>query len=170
MSVAQLHQGRQGAKNGGTDTHLTPEWIIDLLPFVLGKEYLDPCVGPVSGRTGAIAEFDEQQDGLKQHWRLPAFVNPPFSAMPVWVEKAARSEFPVLLLAKFDPRVEWCRRLISAASRSRVIHGYTQFCSPEGKGASAMFQVGLYLINADDQMSREFDYRFGPRTYRITDH
>jgi hypothetical protein len=156
----QLHLANQGARNGGTDVHLTPYWVVNIIPHVLGSYYLDPCACELRRHhTGAKVTLTKGEDGLSQPWLWPAFVNPPFSDTRAWIDKALDSQKPVLMLTKFDARVKWFDHLINAApgKMSFVVKGYTKFLQASTdeqghllltEGGSAMFQTCLTVLNS----------------------
>jgi phage N-6-adenine-methyltransferase len=76
----------KGGANTGTDTWLTPQWIIGKI----GISDLDPCGYLPSGKPitkTAHHYFTEQQDGLAQEWRGTIFCNPPYSDLKIWLAK-----------------------------------------------------------------------------------
>jgi hypothetical protein len=73
----------------GTDTWLTPKWIIDSI----GMSTLDPCGYAPGGipfvKTAEnMYEFEHLgQDGLKLPWRGTIYCNPPYSNPEPWLLK-----------------------------------------------------------------------------------
>lgn len=140
---------KQGIKHGGSDVHLTPLPIVDCLPEALGSTYLDPCAcidKPSWTKCSAYYAWPEQ-DGLKEVWHLPAYVNPPFSKIKLWITKSMQSKYPVLMLAKFDCRTNWCNELVAQADSAMVLKGYWSFDAVSSKQNNAMFMIGLYAMH-----------------------
>lgn len=79
---------------GTSQVHITPRFIID----ALGPFDLDPCAATVRPWDCAAINFNEEMDGLKQHWLV--FLNPPFHRYQVaaWIEKLAEHNHGIALL------------------------------------------------------------------------
>lgn len=88
---------------GGNDQRPTPDWILK----GLFKGWFDPC--PLSSMP--------KEDGLTIPWRDRTFVNPPYSDMAAWVEKAIlehRQGKTIALLLKLDSSTKWFLKLQEA--------------------------------------------------------
>lgn len=87
------------------DSLETPSWILglarDLMGLPPGYVMLDPC--PINGSGGLTIE-----------WTGPTFVNPPFSNILPWVEKALSSSGPVVLLLPVRSTKDWFHLLLNS--------------------------------------------------------
>lgn len=78
------------------DDYRTPSWIVSSL----FSDWFDPC------------PFGSSFDGLAIPWKNRTFCNPPYSQIPLWVNKAIseyrRGVRPIaLLLPKYKEKFEW---------------------------------------------------------------
>jgi phage N-6-adenine-methyltransferase len=151
----------QGATGTGSDTWLTPDWIVSGVSQIFGGIDIDPC-GHESENTGAVETMLwPDRDGLIQPWgyRSTVYCNPPFSMINQWVKKAARerdeNEADIIMLAKFDARLtgknetlSWHQLLMAESVACRILKGYVNFRDEVGETCeSATFQTALYLIS-----------------------
>lgn len=95
-----------------SDQHFTPKKILDLVHQQFGMIDLDPCCED-SNNPNVVARdyYTHIEDGLKQEWYGKVFVNPPYSATKLWVEKAIKEyqkgnaeEILMLLPARVDTK------------------------------------------------------------------
>lgn len=102
-----------------TDHWETPDWLWRALDTEFGFTY-DPC--PLH------AEFD----GLIEDWRGErVFINPPYSNIAPWVEKAKEADLAVLLLpVRTDS--DWFRALLRSGAEIRFLRKRIPFLL-EGK-------------------------------------
>lgn len=80
-----------------TDSYNTPQWILNHY-----KEWFDPC--PLN------ADFD----GLSIEWKDKTFINPPYSKVMPWVEKAieeSKKGKRIVMLLKVDTSTKWYAKL-----------------------------------------------------------
>lgn len=80
------------------DDYETPRWLLEIA-FPDGR-YYDPC--PLHGK-------QEGKDGLKETWPkdIPVFINPPWSCIGPWVEKATNHPGVVAMLLPVDVVASW---------------------------------------------------------------
>ena len=80
-----------------SDGYETPKWLLDI---AFPNGYFDPC--PIRGRT-------KGPDGLKIEWPVdkPVFINPPYSGVTKWIERAVGHRGPVAMLLMVDPGAPW---------------------------------------------------------------
>jgi hypothetical protein len=152
-----------GARKEGTDTWLTPYWVIEQLPQILGADYYDPCPGPFPEHTRANHYCEPCENGLAVRWSEYNFVNPPYSNMDAWVEKAAteaRNGNVSILFCKLDYRTKWGIKLCEKAAYLYPVKGYTRFLQPTYKdevftgleeAASATFQMCFAIFGPTHQ-------------------
>jgi phage N-6-adenine-methyltransferase len=160
-----------GARGSGSDTWLTPDWIIDGVHLILGGMDLDPC-GHSSKNTRANDTIVwPERDGLREEWGPLVYCNPPFSNIELWVEKAARERdkrfVSTIMLAKFDARLtgsrnrtSWHQHLMDESAACRILCRYVRFSDEHGnKQKPATFQTALYLISNNPNLLLKFtDY------------
>ena len=106
----------------GTNTWLTPRWILDRL----GAFNLDPCAHP----NWPIAREHyvwPEQDGLMLPWNGRVWCNPPYgSETDAWVERMAVHRNGVMLIfARTD--TQRFRRIWEVADRMMFIYGRVAF-------------------------------------------
>ena len=68
-----------------SDEKETPEWLFK----ILDKRFffnLDPCATDENAKCSTY--FTKEDDGLSQSWDGPVFMNPPYSRLYAWCEKA----------------------------------------------------------------------------------
>lgn len=136
------------------DTWCTPKWLTD----ALGRVNLDPCANERSHVDAAKAfRLDKGQDGLQLASSVSkntvAFLNPPYSSVPPWVQAYGHTRF--IFLLKFDPSTKWFAELIS---RTRLVlfpkGTRIQFEAPEGvppeKSQANQFPHALFFAHAED--------------------
>tara|TARA_R100001530_G_scaffold101632_1_gene70675 strand:+ start:346 stop:726 length:381 start_codon:yes stop_codon:yes gene_type:complete len=87
-------------KTKKSDSYKTPEWILNMF-----GDWFDPC------------PYNENPivDGLNIEWQHKTFINPPYSNIIGWVEKAISENNKgkqIVLLLPLDCTTKWYRRLI----------------------------------------------------------
>jgi hypothetical protein len=115
---------RKATTNG--DSHSTPSWLYKSLDTEFRFD-LDPC--PLN------PEFDPtvHQDGLKLDWtgkRL--YVNPPYSDILPWVEKALASKALVVFLLPVRTDTTWFHLLVDAKAELRFLRKRVDFVHHNG--------------------------------------
>lgn len=79
-------KGRDTLFSHKSDEHETPQWLYDKLHKIY-KFTLDPCATDKTAKCALY--YTKEQDGLAQFWYgHRVFVNPPYSEIKLWVEKA----------------------------------------------------------------------------------
>lgn len=116
------------------DSWATPKWLTDLLPHV----DLDPCSNARSTvRARQAYSLDSGQDGLALPWSGSVFVNPPFSDIMPWAEKAANSDTTALgFLVNVDSSTQWWSTLTRLLPYAFLFARRIQFSPPPGIPAS----------------------------------
>lgn len=96
----------------GKDDWGTPWWFVYLLEQEFGPIDLDPCASYKSAKAPIF--FTEEDDGLAKRWFGTVFVNPPYSQMARWAEKAHEQaslgntkNILFLCAARTDTRAWW---------------------------------------------------------------
>lgn len=104
-------------------TSLSDEWRTPASVYAsLNAEFafrFDPC------------PMDDQSpwDGLHLPWQFPAFVNPPYSAIAKWVEKAYREaeRGTVVMLIPSRTDTRWWHEFVMKADEIRFVKGRLKF-------------------------------------------
>ncbi|MCI4317597.1 MAG: phage N-6-adenine-methyltransferase [Thermoplasmata archaeon] len=80
-----------------SDDYETPRWLLDI---AFPDGYFDPC--PIRGKKNG-------PDGLKIDWPTdrPVFINPPYSGVERWIQRAVAHPGPVAMLLLVDPGAPW---------------------------------------------------------------
>lgn len=116
------------AKEGSTDTWLTPKWLLD----ELGPFNLDPCAAPEPRPfpTAGMMISEANGDGLAAQWLGRVWLNPPYSNPGPWVEKLEQHGNGIaLVFARTD--TEWFQPFLR---RNGVwfMKGRINFLRPDG--------------------------------------
>lgn len=80
--------------------------------------WFDPC--PIS--KGELREFD----GLGSDWKDKTFVNPPYSDIDRWVDKAIEENMKgrlIVMLLNVDTSTNWYMKLYLYGAKFLMIHG-----------------------------------------------
>lgn len=89
-------------KKGKNDNWATPKWIMQLF-----KDYYDPC--PLNPKPNF--------NGLKTEWKDFTYVNPPYSNVLPWIEKAIEENKKgktIIMLLRVDCSTKWFKELMTA--------------------------------------------------------
>ena len=116
-----------------SDNYETDPWLMQLF-----EGWHDPC--PFRS-----IENDGYTNGLLEPWPGRSFVNPPYSDVMPWVEKAiveARAGNTVVMLMKHDSSTAWYRKLHEEGARFLPIFGRLKFRT----GGSASFPSVLVVL------------------------
>lgn len=138
-----------------TDCWGTPPEFVNLLEQTLGIKYtLDPCAEPKTAKTKRF--FTWQQNGLDQKWTGTVFVNPPYSAIMPWAEKAL-AELPnckaITFLVPSNTETKWYRLLFERAARIYFVSPRIQHVAPpsvahsSNRGVSHVIHMLPHTIN-----------------------
>lgn len=147
-------------KSAKTDEHYTPEKITNFLYQFCSEFDLDPCSNP-GKNIKAKRHYTKEDNGLEQTWEGSVFINPPFSDVETWVNKALDEYVQghckeVVFLSKFDGRVGWFKPLISNFSPFCIVQGYVSYYGNDGD--SATFTTALwYLGDRQKEFAQVFD-------------
>jgi hypothetical protein len=179
MSEVMFNHGK---RRGGSDTYYSPQWVVDGLPIMFkGKDFFDPCPGKLWNHIKAPIETPKQntlkgfpirvENALTYRWRSIApysYVNPPFSKMQEWIEKAALEAghgHISLWFTKLDFRTEWGQLLVDRAAWVIPKMGYVRYLNEyRQENHSATFQTGFALFCCDDAQATIMQKRL-TRTY-----
>jgi phage N-6-adenine-methyltransferase len=121
-----------------TDEWATPPEFVRPLAEAIGGFDLDPASGaersPVADET-----YTEADDGLHTPWYGRTWVNPPYSEMEAWVERAigqhnAGNTELIVMLCKGDSSTDWWQRAVVEADTIAMLDSRLEF-GDAGNGA-----------------------------------
>jgi phage N-6-adenine-methyltransferase len=72
-----------------SDEWATPEYLVAQFSELFGPFDLDPCATPQNAKTGEF--FTKYQNGLQRKWFGRVWMNPPYSEVAEWMQKAYES-------------------------------------------------------------------------------
>lgn len=130
-----------------TDEWSSPREVVEPLDAALGGFDLDPCSGAEQSPF-ADATYTEDDDGLAQPWHGAVWVNPPYSEMWEWTDKAIEemavgNAERVVFLCKGDSSTDWWQAAAQNATLVTTIDHRLSF----GDGAnSAPFASHILLF------------------------
>ena len=121
------------------DSVRTPEDLYGLLDEEFRFDF-DPCPFVPEGEQPAV-------DGLSVAWGRSTFVNPPFSCIRPWVEKAVREaregKTVVMLVTARTNTNYWHELIIPCASEVRFLRGKVNFPGYAGRGG---LPIGIAIV------------------------
>lgn len=119
-----------------SDMRATPKWLMDLF-----SDYFDPCP----------YEYPPKTNGLLLDWKDKNYVNPPYSNVMPWVDKAIEESTKgkiVVLLLKFDATTEWHRKLMQNNAHLSFLGERLKFVNVfEKTNTTSPFTSALYILN-----------------------
>ena len=126
-------------KSSKTDVHPTPAKITDFL-YQFFEIDLDPC-SDMGKNIKAKKHYTIEDNGLEQPWQGNVFINPPFSEVAQWSQKAiadyqSGNITELIFLSKFDARVGWFKPLMNTAPLFCVVEGYVSYEGNDGDPAT----------------------------------
>lgn len=151
------------AVKGGADEWYTPGWLTALARQLLGWIDLDPASSELANRTvGAATFYDRTHDGLTLPWFGQVWLNPPFSAIPAWLEKLtgeyARANLTAaLVLLPATPDSRWWATV--AVHPACFLKRRVAYEAPAGENGSARFSTVVVYLGTDYD---GFDRTFAP--------
>jgi len=99
-----------------TDEWSSPRELVEPIDEAIGGFDLDPCSGAEESPFAANT-YTEGDDGLSQQWQGRVWVNPPYSGVGEWVDKAANCDAEtVVFLCKGDSSTKWWHRALESAT------------------------------------------------------
>jgi phage N-6-adenine-methyltransferase len=139
---------RDGAHRG--NAWLTPPAFIEEIVRAFGGAIdLDPCTEP-SNPAGARQFYTVADNGLMRLWRGRVFVNPPYSPLEPWVDKAiwsAAAGARIYMLLPVRTDAAYHQRLLAATTDVLFLRGRLKFARADGGEAGspafASMVVGL---------------------------
>lgn len=145
-----------------TDEWSSPREVVEPLDDAVGGFDLDPCSGAESSPFAA-ATYTEADDGLAQPWPGTVWVNPPYSGVADWVNKAEAAVTDgdadcVVFLCKGDSSTDWWQTAAAAATAVCAVDHRLSF--GDG-GNSAPFASHIFVFGDGSEELREALSEFG---------
>lgn len=132
-----------------TDERGTPTFVIQTLIQYLGCLFdLDAAAG-AEETTIAKKAYTEAENGLAKPWHGKVWLNPPYSDMPTWLEKAVseskqnRTEFILVMIPSYGLSTQWYHDYVTQASIVAAIEGRLSFSNTDGAAGFASLIVGF---------------------------
>lgn len=123
-----------------SDCWFTPPDLFEQIEAEHGPFDLDPAADPRADVWGRIPNhWTVDDDGLSKPWHGRVFVNPPYSRVRPWVEKAieevvhARRATRVAMLVNACTDTAWWWRAIDTGAAPTFLRGRVQFLRPDGE-------------------------------------
>ena len=118
-----------------TDSWATPGWILDLFPG-----WLDPC--PLDCPDYLLDDLE----GTWDTFGFPGiFINPPYSNVTPWIEKAIRTRqitpVPIVMLLNHDCSTRWFARLHEQGARILMFSGRLRFGDAKSNPRPSMLVI-----------------------------
>tara|TARA_Y100000034_G_scaffold108360_1_gene138663 strand:+ start:182 stop:676 length:495 start_codon:yes stop_codon:yes gene_type:complete len=150
---------------GGSDPRQSwrtpPALVRELACRYAGGSFLtDPCTD-ASNHLGCGVFHTEEDDGLSHYWHGSVFVNPPYSNIAPWVEKAIddarcnRIDVIVMLLPSRTDQA-WWHDLEQHAELMVPIRGRVQFLAPPGIKVSSNREPVVAWVLRRQLTARDF--------------
>ena len=117
------------------DTWLTPFWLVKACTKHINAAGfdLDPCAFPGHPTARESYILTDGQDGLEMPWFGHVWINPPYSSVAKWVDRAINDKdaksITMLLANRTDTR--WFSRLFPVLSSLTFIRGRISFLSQD---------------------------------------
>lgn len=153
-SAARVEKARQRPGWAGeTGDRSTDEWLTppDLIAK-LGAFELDPCSPKIRPWDTAARHFTSTDHGLIQDWDGRVWLNPPYSQVGLWMDRAAlHGRATCLVFARTDTQW-WIRHVWQRAHGVAFLAGRLRFFTPDGHPAAhtAGSPSALVCYGADD--------------------
>lgn len=126
-------------KNNPKDLWTTPEWLM--------TKFMEPCYDPCpSGR-------EECFNGLLIDWSSPSYVNPPYSKLEVWVNKAIEQQqkgVNIVMLLRVDPSTKWYKKLVEAKAHFAYFNERLYFSGTKGNKRPNFASMLVFLEGKHD--------------------
>ncbi len=137
--MAKQPRPRTGAPAGWTtDDWATPQTFVDKLEAEFGPIDLDPCATDATAK--APLYYTKEENGLLQPWGGLVFVNPPYSNVKPWVEKAIvecqQGRACSLLLLPNNTDTVWFHDFVLRWCNVRFLRGRIAFLGHDGQPVS----------------------------------
>jgi phage N-6-adenine-methyltransferase len=117
-----------------TDDWATPWEFVRGLEKEFGRFFLDPCASFISAKADHF--YTLQDDGLHRPWLGgPVFMNPPYSQIAQWLDKAhqeAQGGLTVVCLIPVRTDQDWWHDKVLGRAELRFLRGRLHFIGKDG--------------------------------------
>lgn len=113
------------------DNWATPKWLMKIF-----EDWFDPC--PLNGEGGLDIEWDNE-----------TYVNPPYSKIMPWVEKAIEERNKgkkIVMLLPVNSDTKWYLKLVENKARFLFIHGRLKYLGEQKGSGAARFASMLVIL------------------------
>jgi hypothetical protein len=128
---------------------LTPREFVELVRAAMGGIiHLDPAT-EVGNPTGAFTFYTALDDGLYLPWWGNVFLNPPYSPLGPWVEKAiesAKAGARIYMLVPVRTDAAYHQRLLAASTDVLLLRGRLSFARPDVEERPKPAAFGSMLV------------------------
>jgi phage N-6-adenine-methyltransferase len=111
-----------------SDNWSTPQYVYDQLSNDYGPFILDVCADEQNAKCENY--IDEEMDGLKTEWYGKCFMNPPYSSVSDWMEKAYKESLRGVMTVCLVPArtdTKWFHKYVMEADVVEFIQGRIKF-------------------------------------------
>lgn len=138
-----------------SDEWATPQALFDKLNQSY-KFTLDPCATAQTAKCSKY--FTLEDDGLSKSWANEnVFINPPYSNVAGWVEKAYKESLEnnatCVLLIPSRTDTKWFHRFCMQADVVQFVKGRVKFENGSGKPNSAPFPSMIVVFDGKNQQT-----------------
>lgn len=143
------------------DARFTPKWFLNEVEAVFGKIDIDPC-GHADAPILAARKIIPPQCGISSEWSGKlAFVNPPFSSVVKWMNRAASAwengeVERVIMLVPVRTDSPTYQNRVSHHAHTLLLAGRLRFDGPGGPAWKAPFGLMLIVWGADEASISDF--------------
>src|SRR5438094_81659 len=131
-----------------SDEWATPQWLVDTISRGFGRFDLDPCATLENAK--APRYFTAAVDGLSQPWGRCNWLNPPYSQVGRWLQKAANeAEKGAFVWALVPSRTDtrWWHQIVAPRALAYgFLKGRVRFERANGARGPAPFPSCLILF------------------------
>ena len=140
MSDMRMRIGKHTERNPNKDEQYTPKWLFDRMGIVFDLDVAAPIGG--APYVPAHRYYTKIDDGLAEAWEGLVFMNPPYSAAKLWVEKFIQHGNGIALLPFSKSR--WFWELWESADAIVAIRNDLKFETPSKQENKIFMQVALF--------------------------
>jgi phage N-6-adenine-methyltransferase len=162
MAEALFELPADGLEAGSVHfSSLTVEWPTPIGLFNQLNEEFDFTLDPCSTDDNAKCErhYTKAEDGLSKSWKGErVFMNPPYSEVGTWVQKAYEEDALVVALIPSRTDTRWWHRYVMQADEIRFVKGRLKFGDATN---SAPFPSAIVIWNHDGNLRNSGPERNG---------
>ena len=125
-----------------SDDYWTPKWIFDAIGLTFDLDVACPPEGPA--HTPCLRYYTQADDGLTQPWHGTVWMNPPFSASGLWVQKWLHHANGICLTVM--SKSKWYDKLWNGAHGCIALPPTLKFDNPHGTNGSIFIPCALWAL------------------------